>query len=398
MDDRSRDLSAIAGLFQVPGRFVSAEPYGSGHINETYRAVYKTPSGPKRLIHQLINTNVFRDPEGMMDNILRVTRHIAGKVEGRRSNGEGTVGQRNRPRDGSEDRGSALDHRPSSFDPSGTRQRPLVVVTARDGRPFAYDRRGNFWRTFECIEGAVTYDRVGSPAQAYVSGQAFGRFQAQLVDLPGPRLNDTIPNFHHGGLRLEAFKRALEEDRCGRAGKARPEIEFVLARESLLTELLKLKESGALPERITHNDTKFNNLLLDADGGEAVCVVDLDTVMPGLVAYDFGDMVRTCTSPTEEDEQDLSRVGLRPALYRALLQGYLSSAGSFLTPLERETLCLGGKFMTMVIGVRFLTDYLSGDTYFRIHRDGQNLDRCRTQFKLVATIEQHEHELMAMAR
>jgi Ser/Thr protein kinase RdoA (MazF antagonist) len=244
------------------------------------------------------------------------------------------------------------------------------------------------------IEEARTYDRIESAEQAREAAKAFGRFQGMLADLPGPGLTETIPDFHHTRARFDAFVRALDSDSENRAKDIRPEIEFAMAREPMVDVLLDRIASGELTERITHNDTKLNNVMIDDKTGEGICVIDLDTVMPGLVLYDFGDMVRTSTSPALEDEKDLSRVVMQMHMFEALTRGYLETAGSFLTPLEIELLPFSGKLITLEIGLRFLTDYLSGDIYFKTHRDGHNLDRCRTQFKLVQSIEEQE-DLMA---
>jgi hypothetical protein len=204
-----------------------------------------------------------------------------------------------------------------------------------------------------------------------------------------PRLHDTIPDFHHTPKRFQILEKAIAADVAGRAILAKPEIEFALAHKSMVSVLL----DASLPERVTHNDTKFNNVLLDDATGEGLCVIDLDTVMPGLVHYDFGDMVRTTTSPALEDEQDLSKVTMQFPMFEALVRGYLSATGGFLTKEEKKYLAFSGKLITFEIGIRFLTDYLEGDTYFKIHREGHNLDRCRTQFKLVESIEQQEEEM-----
>ncbi len=235
-----------------------------------------------------------------------------------------------------------------------------------------------------------TFESVQSPQQAFEAGKAFGFFQSLLVDLPGPRLAETIPHFHHTRKRFQALQKAVEKDHFNRAKSAKAEIDFALKCEAMVDVLLKGLASGKIPERITHNDTKFNNVMLDTVTGEAMCVVDLDTVMPGCVLYDFGDMVRTTTSPTLEDELDLSKVRMHMPMFKKLAEGYLSTAGQFLTKAERSYIAFAGKLITLTIGLRFLTDHLAGDTYFRIHRPGHNLDRCRTQFKLVESIEQQE--------
>jgi aminoglycoside phosphotransferase (APT) family kinase protein len=234
---------------------------------------------------------------------------------------------------------------------------------------------------------------VEAPHQAYEAAKAFGEFQNLLVDLPGGRLIDTIPHFHNSRMRFSALQKAIETDCVNRAAAAKREIEFALRHESLVDVILKAMERGEVPERITHNDTKFNNVMLDNKTGAAMCVVDLDTVMPGCSLYDFGDMVRTATSPTKEDELDLSKIQMQMPLFEKLAEGYLSTAGQFLNAAEKSYIAFSGKLITFTIGIRFLTDYLSGDTYFRIHREHHNLDRCRTQFALVDSID-HQEEAM----
>lgn len=346
------DLRAVAREFQIHGEFMEAAPYGSGHINDTYCAAFNQGGTRVRYIFQRINHNIFKNPVALMENVQRVTAHLAGKVSGE----------------------------------ADANRRVLTLVPARDGAAFFRDAAGNVWRVYIFIEGARGYDAVENPAQALSAAQAFGRFQKLLADLPAPRLNDTIPDFHHTPKRFAALEKVIETDMTNRAKLAQPEIEFVLRHKAICRVLLDAK----LPERVTHNDTKFNNVLLDDVTGEGICVIDLDTVMPGLALYDFGDLVRTTTSPAKEDERDLSKVTMQFPMFEALARGYLSSAAEFLTPAEKKFLPFSGKLITFEIGLRFLTDYLAGDTYFKIHRAGHNLDRCRTQFKLVESIEQQE--------
>jgi len=347
------DVRAIARGFQIYGDFLVAEAYGSGHINDTYCAVFDQAGARVRYIFQRINHLVFKNPVALMENIARVTQHLAAKSAGSREH------------------------------------RALTLIPANDGKPYLHDEAGNCWRVYLFIEGARTYDAVESPAQAFQAAKAFGLFQKRLADLPAPRLHDTIPDFHHTPKRFQALEKAIAADAANRAAAARPEIEFALRHKAMTGELL----AANLPERVTHNDTKFNNVMLDDATGEGICVIDLDTVMPGLALYDFGDMVRTTTSPVKEDERDLSKVTMQFPMFEALVRGYLASAGEFLTAAEKGYLGFCGKLITFEIGIRFLTDYLAGDTYFKVHRDGHNLDRCRTQFKLVESIEQQEAQM-----
>jgi Ser/Thr protein kinase RdoA (MazF antagonist) len=353
--ERTQDATAAARLFELHGTLTGIAPYGSGHINDTYCAVIDQSSAQVRFILQRINGNSFKNPAALMENIQRVTSHLASQV----------ASEADRER------------------------RVLTLIPARDGGAWAVDADENYWRAYRFIEGCRAYDAVESTEQAFQAGRAFGRFQQLLADLPAPRLQDTIPDFHNTPKRFMALERAIASDAAGRAALAKAEIEFVLAHKPIIRGLL----DEGLPERVTHNDTKFNNVLLDDATGEGICVIDLDTVMPGLAPYDFGDMVRTTTSPAREDEQDLSKVTMQFPMFEALARGYLSSAGSFLTKAEKELLPFSGKLITFEIGIRFLTDYLAGDTYFKVHREGHNLDRCRTQFRLVESIERQEDKM-----
>ncbi|MFN3408926.1 MAG: phosphotransferase enzyme family protein [Limisphaerales bacterium] len=349
------DVRAVAAQFVIHGEFVSAEPYGSGHINDTYCALFHQAGTPVRYILQRINHNIFKQPAALMQNVERVTAHLAAKVAGQ---------------------------------PDATR-RVLTLIPTRAGRNWHVDADGNHWRAYLFIEKARTYDAVESTDQAFKAARAFGQFQKLLADLPAPRLHDTIPDFHHTPKRFAAFEAALAADVAKRAALAQPEIEFALRHKALTAVLL----DANLPERVTHNDTKFNNVMLDDATGEGICVIDLDTVMPGLALYDFGDMVRTTTSPAKEDEKDLSKVRMQFPMFEALVRGYLETAGGFLTPDEKRLLPVAGKLITFEIGLRFLTDFLAGDVYFKVHREGHNLDRCRTQFKLVESIAAQEAEM-----
>jgi hypothetical protein len=337
-----------------------ATPYGSGHINDSYCAIFEHRGATTRYLLQRINHHIFKNPVTLMENIERVTAHLGAQV---------------------------------ADDPDHDR-RALRLIPPRAGGVLHVDAEGNYWRAYQFIGNATTYNSVQSPDQAFQAARAFGEFQRMLADLPPPRLHDTIPDFHHTPKRFAALEQAIGSDVAGRAAGATPDIEFALARKSLAPRLV---EAG-LPERVTHNDTKINNVLLDDATGAGTCVIDLDTVMPGLAAYDFGDMVRTATSPAPEDERDLDRVNMEFPLFEALARGYLSSAGAFLTPAEKESLAFAGKLITFEIGIRFLTDYLSGDTYFKVHREGHNLDRCRAQFKLVQSIEFQEDRMAELIR
>ena len=354
-------LQEISRQFQIYGEILHAETCKIGHINETYSATYDQGGTRVRYIHQKINQTVFKNPVSLMQNVMRVTSHLRHKLQ-------------------------ALEVRDIT-------RRCLTIVPTRDGQSYYTDRAGECWRTFVFVEGVQTFESVQSPHQAFEAGKAFGFFQHLLDDLPGKRLVDTIPHFHHTRKRFQALQQAVANDHFNRAVSAKAEIDFALRHEPMVDVLLNAMAGKKIPERITHNDTKFNNVMLDTVTGEAMCVVDLDTVMPGCVLYDFGDMVRTTTSPTMEDELDLAKVRLQMAMFKKLAEGYLAAAGAFLTKAERAHIAFAGKLITFTIGLRFLTDHLAGDTYFRIHRPGHNLDRCRTQFKLVESIEQQEEAM-----
>lgn len=351
-----QSLRSLSANFAISGDFLGAAPYGTGHINDTYCATYDQGGAAVRYIHQRINRAIFKDPVILMGNIERVLAHLRGKLAGRADGG----------------------------------RRALTLVPTRDGGMFHEDDAGDVWRTYLFIEGARTYDAIESPKQAFEAARAFGQFQEMLADLPDPPLRPTLPGFHDTPKRFAALEQAIEADVANRAKSAGLEIEFALAHKPMAGVLLELLRQGEMRERTTHNDTKLNNVMIDDASGEGVCVIDLDTVMPGLVLYDFGDMVRTATSPALEDERDLSKVRMMMPMYEALVRGYLSTAGHFLNRVEKQHLAFSGKLITFEIGIRFLADYLAGDVYFKVHRQGHNLDRCRTQFKLVESIESQE--------
>ena len=358
---KEKELQLISKQFQIYGEILHAETFKIGHINETYSATYDQGGTRVRYIHQKINKNVFLNPPALMKNVVRVTTHIRKKLEAQ--------------------------------DADDLTRRSLIIIPTRDGHSYYTNGDAEFWRTFVFVEGVQTFESVQSTAQAFEAGRAFGEFQSHLVDLPGERLIETIPDFHNTRQRFKALQEAIENDRLNRAREAAPEIQFALKQEGIVDVILTAMAKGRIPERITHNDTKFNNVMLDSKTGKAMCVVDLDTVMPGCALYDFGDMVRTTTSPTLEDEPDLSKVKMQMPMFRKLAEGYLSTAGKFLTRPEKSLIAFSGKLITFEIGIRFLTDFLSGDTYFRIHRPKHNLDRCRTQFKLAESIA-HQEEAM----
>lgn len=335
-----------AKAFQLDGKPIYCGLYGSGHINATYLLV---DSSAREYILQKINRNVFRQPELLMQNVVAVTAHL---------------------------RKAAKSHRET-----------LTLVPTLDGKNWFVDEAGDYWRLYEFISDIVCLEKAETPSDMYESGLAFGRFQRQLADFHVEKLHETIPRFHDTPDRYRMFKEAIASDVCNRVREVGPEIEFALAREDFTPVLMDLRAKGALPLRVTHNDTKLNNVLFDRHTRKALCVIDLDTVMPGLAANDFGDTIRFGAASAAEDERDVSKMSFVLPLYEAFAEGFLSACGDSLTPCEREHLPHGAKMMTLECGVRFLTDYLSGDTYFRTSREGQNLDRCRTQFKLVSDME-----------
>jgi hypothetical protein len=357
-------LLEVSRQFQIHGEILHAEPCKVGHINETYTATYDQGGTQVRYVHQRINHEVFKDPAGVMDNLQRVTTHLRKKLAGN--------GTKNLTR------------------------RALTVVPTHDGKSFHKNGDGQYWRTFVFIERVRTFEAVESPAQAFQAGKAFGQFQNLLVDLPGKRLVETIPYFHNTRKRFDALVAAIHADKANRAASAKAEIDWALKQESIVDTVLNALAKKRIPERVTHNDTKFNNVMLDVESGEAMCVVDLDTVMPGSPLYDFGDMVRTTTSPTLEDELDLSKVRMQMPMFKELARGYLGAAG-FLTKNERALIAFSGKLITYTIGLRFLTDYLHGDVYFRVHRPQHNLDRARTQFRLAESIVRQEEAMQKYA-
>ena len=354
-------LKTIACRFAILGDFLGAQPYGNGHINETFAAVFDQGGTELRYILQRINSHIFKEPLKLMENVAHVTNHIRRKLEA-----------------------SGL---------QDTTRRVMTLVKTLEGADCHVDGEGCVWRCYLFVEGAKSYDIIASPAQAFQTAKAFGTFQRHLMDYDGPPLFETIPRFHHTRDRFETLKLAVAGDRCNRAARVPQEIAFALANEALADSLLALKEKGELPERITHNDTKLNNVLLDDLTGEGMCVLDLDTVMPGLSLYDFGDMVRTATNPMAEDEPDVRKVSVQIPMFEALAKGYLEGMDGALLPAERERLVLAGKLLTFECGVRFLTDFLNGDRYFNIHRENQNLDRCRTQFALLRSMAECEERL-----
>ena len=351
----------IVGHFAIDGQLNSAVPHGVGHINDTFLAEFQANGGSHCYILQRINHRVFTNPEGVMSNIKAVTDHLRKKIIA------------------------------AGGDPQ---RETLTLVPTLDGECYLKTEQGDYWRAYIFINNAQTYEKVVSLDHVYSAAKAFGVFQKQLSDFPSQELYETIPNFHHTRKRFEAFLEAVENDERNRVKICQPEIDFVMQRVAETSILVDMLERGELPERITHNDTKFNNVMIDDKSGEGICVIDLDTVMPGLSLYDFGDAIRFIANPAAEDEQDLSKVVFNLEIYEYFTRGYLGEAGEFLTPLEFEQLAFSAILMTLECGMRFLTDHLQGDIYFKIHRKDQNLDRCRTQFKMIKDMEEQFDEMV----
>jgi len=346
--------------FDIPGSLISIEELKRGHINRTYVATWGNDKLRKRYVHQVVNHRVFQDIEGLMANLERVTNEL------RVQQCAGML-------------------RPDEV--------TLRLIKSRDGATYLRDEAGEFWRSFEYIEDTTTYDVCPNPAVAGEAAAILGRFQRSLISLDPTSLVDTIPYFHHGGKRYEAFERAVREDAKRRAADCQAEIAFALERRDTGALLIGALERGEIPRRVCHNDMKLNNVLFDRAGRRAICLLDLDTCMSGTVLFDFGDLARNTAVPCEEDEQDFSKVIVDMGLYRAIAQGYLSEMSRSLTSVERDLMPLAPRVLALILGVRFLTDYLNGDTYFRIHRPRQNLERARTQFQIVRLMEGLESEM-----
>jgi Phosphotransferase enzyme family len=341
--------------FAVEGSLVSLAPHTSGLINSSWVATFDAPGGRRRFLLQRINQHVFPRPEQVMENMVRVTRHVASRLA----------------RDGAHD----------------ASRRVLSLVPSREGASHHVDAAGETWRLVRWIERARSSERAASEAEALEAACAFGRFQRQLRDLPGPRLHETIPGFHDTPGRLAALERAVAGDAAGRVASCQAEIAALLDRRPLARALASRVAEGELAERPVHNDAKVANVLRDETTGEALAVVDLDTVMPGLALHDFGDLVRSTVSETAEDETDLSRVSVRVPIFRALARGFVEGAGDTLSPLERSLFPTAAELVTYEQALRFLTDHVDGDRYYRIERAGHNLDRTRTQLRLLESLE-----------
>lgn len=353
--DRCRRQSEAIANFCYEGMLVDEKIYGNGQINDTFLLTFDDPFlGKEKVILQRINKDVNTDPVALMENIQGVTSHLREKILA-----EG----------GDAERGT------------------LNLILTVDGKPYYLDSDGEYWRSYRFVDNAVSYEQVRKQEDFYQCALTLGRFESLLADYPIDSLHEIIPKFHNTKARYEAFERAVSEDVAGRASRVDAEIEFVRRRKDLAGVLQNMRESGELPLRVTHNDTKLNHFMLDKKTGKGLCIVDLDTVMPGLSAYDFGDSIRYGANTALEDEWNLEKVSCDMNLYETYVRGYLDGCAIELTEKEIEMLPMGAKTMTFEYGMRFLTDYLNGDIYFKIHREQHNLDRARVQFALLEDME-----------
>ncbi len=356
-----QQIAYLGDQFAIEGDFLDFEVLNSGHINTTFRATYRTADHEvRRYIFQRLNDVVFSRPRDVMHNVEKVTGHILWKM--RRV------------------------IRPQAF-------QALRLFPAHGGRNYIEFPGAGFWRCYNCIENTYSCDVAETPRQAFEAAHAFGTFQSLLCDMNPQDIHETIPFFHHTRKRYNNLMEAARRDSLGRLDFCRQEFDFIQKHEHCVDAIQTLLDQGKLPVRIVHNDTKINNVMLDCDTDQAVCVIDLDTVMPGSSLYDFGDMVRTMTSPADEDEEDLDKTVLRMPMFEAVASGYLQAAADFLTPQEIDLLAFSGQLITLETGIRFLTDYLEGDVYFRISRPNHNLIRSRTQLKLVKEMDQQMDQM-----
>ncbi len=360
----SFDLKKIFLFFAADGTYLSGAPCGSGHIHDTF--IIKTAERNKDdLLLQRLNNKIFKNIPELQSNIERVTEHIRHKLK--------------------------------LIPGSDVKRECLTLIPSKEGKTWINDEEGNFWRMFIFIPDHRSYDIVDTPARAYEGGKAIGRFQAMLADLPGAPLFETIPFFHDIEKRLDTFFRSMKSDPANRVAEVSAEIDFVLRRSEEMKVILRLGREGKIPLRITHNDTKFNNILLD-NNDKALCVIDLDTVMPGYVHYDFGDAIRTAANSAAEDEEDLAKIKMDIRLFEAYTEGYLSETRSTLNETEKEYLAFAPRLITFIMALRFLTDYIDGDHYYKIHHEHHNLQRARSQFRLVESMEEQYGEMREIIR
>ena len=353
----------LANHFKFEGDILTVNPTGNGHINDT---LLVTTDAGKKYILQRLNQSIFKEPKNIMENIENVLSHLKAKLEGM---------------------------------PNVDLERELLTLVYTDsGDCYYIDKTGDFWRSYLYIDHTISYDIVPNTEVYRSCAKKFGEFQKLLSDFDASILHEAIPNFHNTPVRFETFLKTLEADPVGRAASVKEEIDFLLARKEDMHALTDKLEAGILPLRVTHNDTKINNVLVDADSKEALCVIDLDTIMPGLAAYDFGDCIRSGATSGAEDEPDLTKVNFVTELFESFAEGFIGAVGQNFDEEEIMSLLMGAKLMTLECGMRFLTDHLDGDNYFKIHRENHNLDRARTQFKLVQDMENQWDELTAIIK
>ena len=352
-------IREIGYQFHLDGTICSTEVHGNGNVNDTFLLFCESNNLTNRYTLQRINHEVFKNPEGLMENFLRVTQHLQAKLLTEKSD-----------------------------------KQALCLVQAKDGRPFFQDNGGNYWRVTKFIDGGRSFEVPENLTQAYEAAKAFGDFQAKLADLPGEPLIETIADFHNTRLRYEHFLAVLKKDEFDRVKEVQDLVEFAMENESLADAI----QGKNFPLRVVHNDTKLNNILLHKTSGQGMCVVDLDTVMSGCVLHDFGDLVRTAACSALEDEPDLDKIFFLPKIFEAIIKGYHCSTGEMLESSEIENLALAPKVITYELGLRFLADYLEGDVYFKVKRPGHNIDRVRAQFKLLSSMKENFSEMQVIVR
>jgi len=355
------DLKRIFSLFRAEGTFLEGKSFGPGHIHDTFRIITAEKECDDYILQRL-NSNVFRDIPSLQENMERVTGHLRDKI--------------------------------AAIPGSDVKRECLTLVPDRlTGKSFITDAEGRYWRMFVFISDHRSYEKVDSAHKAFEGGRITGRFQALLADLPGKPLSETIPDFHNIARRLETFHEVIRRDPAGRVASVRPEIEEITRREEEMKTIIRLGAEGKIPLRITHNDTKFNNILFDKND-RALLIIDLDTVMPGYVHYDFGDAIRTAANRTEEDSEDLSAVSMDIDIYRAYAEGFLSEARNTLNATETEYLPFAPKLLTYIMATRFLTDYIDGDNYYKIRYPLHNLQRVRVQLTLLRDMEAQYEDMV----
>jgi hypothetical protein len=359
------NIVAICAQFKLQGEFLKSEPYGDGHINDTFKVVYNQEDMTVNYIIQRVNHHIFKEPENLMENIEKVTKYLEDIVK--------------------------FEEVPEGYE-------VLKLIETEDGKSFYKDEEGNYFRAYVFVVDATGHTFAEDNSMLTSAGEAFGQFQKLLRDYPVETLHETIVGFHHSAKRYETFLQTVEADPMDRKKNCEEEINFVMERQEILSMLVNALENKEIPYRVTHNDTKINNVLLDDETLRGRCVIDLDTVMPGSALYDFGDAIRSCGSTVEEDSEDLDALELDMARFEAYTKGYLSAIGDALTEKEIDMLPYGAIIMTLECGMRFLTDYIDGDNYFKVHKEGHNLIRCRNQFAFVKAMESKMDEMKAVVK